>query len=212
MTGRILLALSCCILFGTSLAVAQKNELAAGIGGVFTPDTKCTASNPQCGVNQLFTFKMHPQIAFEAEAAHRIFDLPLISTYIEVPVVGIPARQVTIKSLVAQPAVPPDYSSIFFTPAIKFKFGAPLTPFKPFVSAGGGFAHYRISKQNNTGSTTSTNAVFQLGGGLDIASPIPFLAFRGEIREFFAGSPSFNGLMNSTLHNLYAGGALVLHF
>lgn len=214
MTRRMLLVLSCCLLLGTGFAAAQKNELAVGLGGVFSPQSSaknpgitCLITDPACGA---FAFNSDPQISYEIEGAHRLFELPLISLYVEVPIVGVPARKVTTKNLVS---LPPDFSSIYFTPSVKLKVGPPLLPFKPFVSVGGGLAHFRTSKQNNAGDTSTNQAVLQVGGGVDISTPLPFLGIRGEVRDFFSTSPSLNNLTSkSHLSSVYAGAAIVLRF
>ena len=39
-------------------------------------------------------------------------------------------------------------------------------------------------------------------------TPIEFIGLRGEVREFYAGTPNFS----TTQHNVFVGGGIVLKF
>ena len=53
--------------------------------------------------------------------------------------------------------------------------------------------------------------VFTYGGGIDV--PVwRFVALRGEVRDFYSGSPAFNALVSGGQHNLVAGAGIVLRF
>jgi hypothetical protein len=81
----------------------------------------------------------------------------------------------------------------------------------PWVSVGGGFGHFNGSA-TLASKTSSTNGVFQIGGGLDVAVFRHF-SIRGELRDFWSGTPSLNLSTNqSRQHNLFVGGGLVWHF
>ena len=107
---------------------------------------------------------------------------------------GTPSRDLTGGS----------YSSVFFTPGLRVKFFLPVI--SPFLSAGGGFAHF--SSSANVNNTNSTTGAFQVGAGFDVSTPIPSISLRGEVREFYTGAASFT----STQHNVFAGGGIVLNF
>jgi len=70
---------------------------------------------------------------------------------------------------------------------------------------GGGLAHF--SNGSNTNGTNTTGAL-QLAGGVDVRTPIEFIGLRGEVREFYTGTPNFS----TTQHNVFVGGGIVLKF
>lgn len=183
----------------STFASAQSTEIGVLAGGMFTSDK----SVPVSCVTSLSGTSCSPaivhtptRISYEGVLAHRLVNLHLAGIHLELPVIGIPTR-----SLVAA-GLRPDFSTIYFTPSLRLQLGLPF--FSPFVSAGGGLAHY--SATGTFGS--STVGAFQLGGGFDLSGPIPFLNFRAEVREFHNGTPNFDVGQN----NLFAGAGLVLKF
>jgi hypothetical protein len=196
------------LLFSLALvthAFAQSNELGIVIGSTFSPDNTlspitfqlCPINNLNCG-----DVRSHSGLTFEGVFAHRIFNAHIGGAYLEFPLVGTTDRSVTRGNLVQ------DFSSIFFTPSLKLKLNVPVV--SPFVSVGGGFAHFSPGSSPLGPPTTSSSSqgAFQAGGGLDLTTPVPHLALRGEIREFFTGKPDFT----PSRHNLLVGGGLVLRF
>src|SRR5262249_3358122 len=149
--------------------------------------------------------------SYEGVIAHRIENLHLASFYLELPVVGIPSRTVRHATLLPGSAnVFQSYSSIFFTPGLRLKFAVP--GISPFVSVGGGFAHFSPDTSSlGTTPSSSTTGAFQVGGGVDLGTPIPLLRLRGEVREFYTGNP-FSSSLEMSRHNIFVGGGLVLHF
>ena len=217
----------------SSYALAQKNEVSFVAGGTFSPDTTgtsfapgvgtCVITNPNCA-SQRFSAGIETKAGFEGTFAHRFLDAHAASLYVELPVLGVPDREVhvpnnTILSLPTFPlATPLDFSSIFFTPSLKVKL-LPDAPIAPFFSAGGGFAHFSSRTFNEAfgasafSNTSNTTGAFQLGGGVDIKTPLPHLGFRAEVREFWSGQPKFNSGAKLDHHqNLFAGGGIVFHF
>lgn len=199
------------ILFFASLlpacAFAQSNELGVVIGSTFSPDNTlgvpfgvaqslCPITNPNC-----HDVRSHSGLTFEGVFAHRFLNAHIGGIYLEFPLVGTTDRSVTMGNIVQ------DFSSVFFTPSLKLKLNVPVVA--PFVSIGGGFAHFSPSSPSGAPPTSSsTQGAFQAGGGLDLSTPIPHLALRGEVREFFTGKPDFT----PSRHNLLVGGGLVLRF
>lgn len=116
--------------------------------------------------------------------------------HFELPILGTPTRTLEVGTLRQ------DFSTVFVTPGVRLSASLPF--FSPFVSAGGGFAHY--SGSSTLGS--STVAAFQVGGGVDLSTPIPLMNFRTEVREFHTGTPNFSVGQN----NVFAGAGLVLKF
>jgi hypothetical protein len=204
MVKKIVVALLFSLSFATH-AFAQSNELGLVIGSTFSPDNTisghipfqlCPVTNPNCT-----DVRSHSGLTFEGVFAHRIFNAHIAGVYLEFPIVGTTDRNVTIGNIVQ------DFSSVFFTPSLKFKLNVP--GISPFVSVGGGFAHFSPSSPPGAPNTSSsTQGAFQAGGGLDLSTPIPHIALRGEIREFFTGKPDFT----PSRHNLLVGGGLVFRF
>jgi hypothetical protein len=178
---------------------AQSTEIGVLAGGIFTSDTtdplSCTTSlsGTSCGSVTVHT---PTRISYEGVLAHRLVNLHLAGIHLELPVVGTPTQTVV------EAGFRRDFSTVYFTPGLRLQLGLPF--FSPFVSAGGGLAHY--SGSGSLGS--STVGAFQVGGGFDLSAPIPFLHFRAEVREFHNGTPNFNVGQN----NIFAGAGLVLKF
>jgi len=86
---------------------------------------------------------------------------------------------------------------------VKVKFSLPLL--SPFLSVGGGLAHF--STGTNVGGSSTTGAS-QVGGGVDVNTPIPLIGLRAEVGEFYTGTPNFS----TTQHNVFVGGGIVFKF
>jgi hypothetical protein len=215
----------------SSYAPAQKNEVSVVAGGTFSPDTTaitgvsfCFDPHPTCAVTRS-PVGIETKAGFEGTYARRILDAHAASLYVELPVLGVPDREVHLPTLLIAARFPPpteatplDFSSIFFTPSLKVKL-LPAAPIAPFFSAGGGFAHFSSRTlfeglgANSTLSTSNTTGAFQIGGGVDIKTPLPHLGFRAQVREFWTGQPKFNfGGKLDHHQNLFAGGGVVFHF
>lgn len=175
-------------------AAAQKNEIAVGIGGNF-PVNSPGASNA---------------VAITGSVAHRLFGVPMVSLYAEIPVVGTFSADVTTAGLLA----PGTYSSLYVAPGLRLKIGSSF-PVSPYLVAGGGVAHFgkSASVALASGSDTSTNTgVLDIGGGADMKLA-PHLALRGEVRDFYSGSPALTiPALRDRQHNLVISGGLVIRF
>src|SRR4051794_29445642 len=112
---------------------AQKNELAVIVGAKVTPEVG-SATNKT-------TFSTG--FAFEGNYAAQLVHVPAVSLHLEFPVVASPSTDLSTSNLTAVKS----YSSIFFTPALRLKI-LPGSPLSPWISAGGGLAHF------GPGSTT----------------------------------------------------------
>lgn len=181
---------------------SQANEIGVLAGGIFTSDKTpatgvgtCSLNNPFCGA----TVHTPTRISYEGILAHRLVNLHIASLHLELPIVGTPTRTLE------QGGLRQDFSTIYFTPGLRLKLSLPF--FSPFVSAGGGFAHYSAGAGSlNIGS--STVGAFQLGGGLDITTPIPLIGLRAEVRDFHNANPNFTVGQN----NIFAGAGIILKF
>lgn len=218
MTKRILSILLFSLFLMTASAFAQ-NDIALSIGGAFTPDS--TANNktlltcvilPNCNTS---TIKTSSSTAYEATLGLRLISVKTASISLEVPLMGVPARGVS--SSTGTVPVPRDFSSVFFTPSVRFRV-LPNAGISPFVSVGAGFVHYRDSKMltnffPNPFSTGTNAGAFQVGGGVDLKTPVPHLGLRGEVREFLTGRPNFGvNFASGHQQNLFVGGGVVLRF
>ena len=174
-------------------ALAQKNELSIGAGGYFPVNLS--------GVGNA--------IAIEGTYSRRIASVPLVSAYIELPVVGTLNSSVRNFGLTSSAS----YSALFVAPGLKVK----LTPeffISPWLAVGGGLAHYSANSGLRllSGEDTTNTGVLDYGGGLD-AKIAPFVSMRGEVRDFYSGGLGFSlSALNQRQHDIVVTGGLVLRF
>jgi hypothetical protein len=180
---------------------AQKNELAVIAGAKITPKVGTTSNETTFSTN----------FAFEANYATQLAHVPAVSLHLEFPFVAAPSTDLTTSNLTAVKS----YSSIFFTPALRLKILAGA-PFSPWVSAGGGLAHFgpgSTTQAGTTVTTTSTNkGAVEAGVGADFHPPLLPVAFRFEARDFYTGIPNLNTVNIKVRHNILVGGGVVLRF
>jgi opacity protein-like surface antigen len=199
----ILLAMT---LLGAS-AFAQKLELGASIGRVFVSDQGVLGANP---ANPNLHFG--DGLSYEVSVGRHLLDLGIVGITAEVPVVFTPEAKLNFGVNV----VPKSYRSFYVTPAARLNL-FPDTRFSPWVSFGGGFAHFSESSElefggPNPGPTGTTSGVFQSGGGLDVRLTSG-LKLRGEFRDFYSGVPQLNvNTGKDHQHNMFVGGGVVFTF
>jgi hypothetical protein len=222
---KIIVVLSFSIFLPLTDASAQQNELGFVLGGTFSPDAHapvfigagtCPIPNFNCTISR--RIHVDSGVSFEGVYGRRVLEAPFASLYLELPVVGIPARRLnpTLASFPAFPPVPTrsDLAAIFVTPSLKAKFLA-KAPVSAFISIGGGLAHYRSNFEfspQNTGLVSTTTGALQFGGGLDIKTPLEPLVFRLEVRDFQAGDPGTGFGQLDHRHNIFAGVGAVFRF
>ena len=200
----LLLAIACV----STAASAQKADAALVLGGAFTSDIKQTFT-PTVGPSVVETLKFEHHFFLEGAASVRLLNAHLASLHVELPVAGIPSQS-TPKVF---GGVPFHLSALFITPGLRLKV-LPASPISPWVSVGGGWAHY--SSDDNV--TVNKGAV-QYGGGLDFKTGLPLLGFRAEVRDFVTSDPSALIVGPSTTpmkglhhHSVLVGGGIVLRF
>lgn len=180
---------------------AQKNELALVAGAKVTPSVGS-------GTNQT-TFPT--KFAFEANYAAQLAHVPALALHLEFPAMFTPSTDLTTSNVAALKS----YSSFFITPSLRLKL-IPEAPFSPWVSLGGGIAHFSPGSTTQAGTTVTTNSVtkgaVQAGVGADFHPPLLPLAFRLEARDFYSGRPNLNALGIKVRNNLLIGGGIVLRF
>jgi hypothetical protein len=188
----------------------EKNEVTGIIGRVFISDQGI--HGPDAPSINPFVRSGHG-LTFEVNYARRLFVTPVLGISGEIPAVFNLDEDLGSGGDV----VPKDYKQIFVTPAVKVNL-FPATAVSPWVSVGGGFAHFSENEDlnyygtNPGGSTTS--GVLQAGVGLDL---VPFrgrfrhIGFRGEFRDFWSGTPSLPlADTGKTRQHNYFGGVGVL--
>jgi len=190
------------LLCAATFAAAQKADAAFVVGGSFVSDTKGTVLTIPT------TIHTDHHIFLEGALGVRLLNAHLVSLHAELPVAGIPSTPLTVAGV----STAIDHiGTLFITPGLRLKI-APIAPISPWVSVGGGWAHYTL----NTAGTTENKGALQFGGGLDFKTGLPVLGFRAEVRDFLTGVPTFNSgfLTASGLHhhNILAGGGIVLRF
>jgi hypothetical protein len=149
------------------------------------------------------TFDFSPGFAVQGVFAYRLFSVPFVGIYAELPVVA--GFSLTARSALSSA----DYSSLFVTPGLKLKL-VPGFLLSPYFVVGGGYARFHTNNAA-TGNSTSNNGAVDIGGGLDI-KVFPFVSLRGEVRDFHTSSPTLLGLTGITGHNLVGAGGVVVRF
>jgi hypothetical protein len=206
----------------STAALAQKADVAFVVGGSFVSDSTATFGIPcllpPCPVSPTFisTVQTDHQVFLEGTLGLQLLNAKVASLHLEVPVAGIPSQALHLST--APSAVLAHMSSTYVTPGFRLKL-VPGAPISPFVSLGGGWAHYSL------GSGATNKGALEYGGGLDFKTGIPFLGVRGEVRDFVTGDPNFSlanplaggfkGTSNQSgihRHNILAGGGIVLRF
>jgi hypothetical protein len=187
-----------------SAGYAQSNDVAVTFGATFSPSVSGTPiceALPVCPTGPV-SHSVEQGFSFVGAYSHRLINLKAASLHLELPVMFAPSRK-------AETALfNPDFSSFYFTPSVKLKL-LPDSGISPFVSAGGGVAHF------SEGSTSNNKGAFQVGGGVDFKTRLPLLGFRFEVRDFITGipgTPSFAGVSSDHLQSIFVGGGITLHF
>jgi hypothetical protein len=201
------LAVVITLLAASAAAQEEKNELTGVIGRIFISDQGihgATYFNPYVRSGKGLTF--------EVNYARRLLMTPIFGVSGEVPAVFNLDEDLNSGSDV----VPKDYKQIFVTPAVRVNL-FPYTAVSPWVSFGGGFAHFSENKDllysgTNPGGSTTSSAI-QGGAGLDVRLWRRF-SIRGEVRDFWSGTPDLPlaDTGKTRQHNFFVGGGLVWHF
>ena len=196
----------------TVLATGQestKNEIAVTVGRMFISDQGVPNTN-------FFDNTVHSGkgLSFEGTYARKLRNYGWGALSVEVPVVVNPDEDLNY----GLNQVPKDYSSIFVTPAARVNF---LQDFSvsPWVSFGGGLAHYTASKDlvffgTNPGHRVDNSGALEAGIGFDVKIPrFDLFRFRFEARDFWTGEPPINVDTGHTRqHNYLVAGGAVFHF
>jgi hypothetical protein len=207
----------------STAALSQKADVAFVVGGSFVSDSKVLFAVPcllpPCPASPTFlnNVKTDHHVFLEGTPAFQLLNAKVASLHIEVPIAGIPSQTTRVITSTPPSVVLDHIDTTFVTPSLRLKL-LPGAGLSPFVSVGGGWAHYSLTHGSN-----SKGAV-QYGGGIDF-KVFPHLAIRGEVRDFVTGDPNFSlaGVIAGSLtgsstesglhrHNVLAGGGVVFAF
>jgi hypothetical protein len=201
------LAVMMSILGGSAAAQDEKNELSGSIGRMFISDQGIIGAT-----NFNHVVRSGNGLTFEVNYARRILGTPVFAISGEVPAVFDLDEDLNS----GENVVPKNYKQIFVTPSARLNL-FPATAVSPWVSLGGGFAHFTenstlIYGGPNPGSS-STSGVLQGGFGLDVRVLHQF-SIRLDVRDFWSGTPSLPlaDTGKSRQHNFFVGGGVVWHF
>lgn len=189
----------------------RKNELAGMFGHTFISNQGVLNSGLS---NPVITFGTG--YTFEVNYARILLDRQWYDLAVEVPAIFNPDEDLNYNSN----QIPEGYSSIFITPAARFRL-IPTMAFSPWVSFGGGFGHLGSSSSlfyggSNSGNRGVTSGVLQGGVGLDVRFPCNCLRnfkIRVVARDDWSGVPALNVNTGKTRqHNYFVAGGVVYRF
>ena len=214
MSGKQLctaLLLLVAMLTASALAQDEKNELGATFGRIFISD-----QGIQNAAYAESIIRSGKGFTVEGEYARRFLVNPLFSLAGEVLFAYNPDVDLNAGNYL-NPVVPTNYSQIFLTPAARLNL-FPETAVSPWVSIGGGFAHFGQSKNLDFGGPTNpgkntTSGVLEGGAGLDVRFWRK-MSIRGEVRDFWSGEPDFPlaPTGKTRQHNFFVAGGVIWRF
>ena len=182
--------------------VAPKHEIGLTLGGLL-------GAQPNGGTTRL---DLGSGIALQANYAYRVLGNETAALYGEVHFLANPLREVSS----ADQTLTRDAATIFLTPGVRVKL-FPNRSVAPYFAVGGGWAVYEQSTTTLNGSPNPASrlvnhAALDYGAGVDFKF-WRFVGLRAEVRDFYAGGPSYNTTaIRGGQHNVVAGGGLVLKF
>lgn len=197
------------LLAASSVAQEKRNDLGGVVGRIFI-------SNQRIEENIVGpTIHSGNGLSFGGEYARRFFVTPVASLSGEVVVIYNPDEDLNA-GFSTNPVVPTNYKQFFLTPAARLNL-FPETAVSPWVSLGGGVAHFAQASMLEFGGTnpgkSTTSGVLQGGAGLDVKL-IGSAYFRGEVRDFWSGEPDFPLAPTGKTreHNYFVGGGVFWRF
>ena len=209
---RKFLAAAFLLLAAIALAAAQeatKNEVAITVGRTFISDQGSPGAPTPYPI-----VRFGKGLSFQANYARKLRDYRWAALSIEVPVIFNPDEDLNF----GLNEIPKDYSSVFITPAARVNL-IPDFGVSPWISFGGGLAHYVASKDlvffgTNTGHRVDNSGALEAGIGFDAKIPgESFFRFRFEARDIWTGEPPINvNTAHTRQHNYYVGGGAVFRF
>lgn len=207
--NRLWIAILIAVAMLAGSAVAQKNELAGGLGRTFVSD-----QGIQQGPVPLLNNKVHfgNGLSFEINYARRLLGGGFLALDAEVPFVGNPDEDLGS----GNGAVPKTYSAYFVTPSARLKVFAD-SGLQPWLSFGGGYGRFNISKTQvfggiNPGPTSKSSGLLQAGLGLDVRT-FKKITLRLAARDFWSDSLPLNVATGKThQHNIVVTAGIAYRF
>ena len=210
MSGKRLLTAS--VIAVTTLltsALAQKNEIACGLGRTFIAN-----QGIKPGAIPLLNNKVHSGngLSFELNYARHLVGNTVYRLDAEVPFIGNPDEDLAS----GNGGVPSQYSAYFIAPSARIKL-IPENVFQPWVSIGGGYGRFNMSRTlvyggANPGASTKNSGLVQGGVGLDVRT-FKWAGIRLAARDFWSSALPLNvNTGKSHQHNIVVTGGLVFHF
>ncbi len=196
-------------LLAASSVAQEKNEIGGVIGRIFISDQGINASIPDP------TIHSGKGLSFGGEYARRLLVTPIFAVSAEAVVIYNPDEDLNAGGF-GNAVVPTDYKQLFITPAARLNL-FPTTAVSPWVSLGGGVAHFSQGNMLDYGTTnpgkSTTSGVLQGGVGLDVKL-VGSVFIRGEARDFWSGEPDFPlaPTGKTRQHNYFVGGGVFWRF
>ncbi len=182
----------------------KKNELGLLLGVTFVPDRTVSTILPDPRVD------VGNALTFQATYARHLTGKGKAALYLEIPFVASPNADIRNSDPAAADAV----AALFITPGLRVKFN-PAGKLSPWLSLGGGYAQFEEGYTGGPANTRTHRGALQFGGGLDVDTGVKILApiaLRGEVRDFYTGSPRYGFPVNGGQHNVVVSGGFVLKF
>jgi hypothetical protein len=203
---RLLIAALVAVTMPATSALAQKNELTGIIGRTFISDQGV----PNAGLTNN-NIHFGNGTTFEVNYGRHFMGSGFTHLTFEVPAVFNLDQDIQF----AANSVPESFRSYFIAPSMRANVFA-NTAVSPWVSLGGGFGHFSPSSQLVFGGPSkagsSNTGVLQAGFGLDVRVWRNF-SVRGQVRDFWSGTPNLNvDTGKSRQHNYFVGGGVIWHF
>ncbi len=190
------------LLIAATAVFAQKHEVGLTLGRFTSSEISSPSGKLELGSGN----------GFQAGYGYRVYANSTVAIYGGAHLLASPQRKVNTTI----PAATTDVATLYLTPDVRLKL-LPNRRVSPWVAIGGGYAQYehsllRRDGQPNQAPRRQHGGAFTFGGGMDVRV-LPWLSLRGEIRDFYTGSPNYNVLTSSgKRHNVVLGGGFVLRF
>ena len=151
------------------------------------------------------SYNVHGGQGLQLNYARRIVNIEVASLYLELPFAAAWGgnRSITQGNLLHE-----DYNTMYLTPGLKLKL-LPGSFISPYLAGGLGWGGFRAS---NT-SGTSNKFAGDIGGGADF-NILPILSLRGEVRDYYTSSPTFDvqSIFHGNVNNVVISGGAVFRF
>ncbi|MBK9168646.1 MAG: hypothetical protein IPM24_14415 [Bryobacterales bacterium] len=182
-------------------AVAQKHELGFGLGAFFSGERKTVREPLAIGHG----------LGLQVNYGLRLIDGENVDVLLDMNLLANPVRRVDS----GPPEASRDFASLYLTPGFRLKF-RPRRYLSPWMAFNAGYALYEHSELTRGGDPNPaprhlSRGALVFGAGLD-AEVTRDISFRGEVRDYYSGSPVYNIPSPGGQHNLMASGSFVFRW